>query len=200
MSSYAAFGLARRPSSGQLAPRRLRAGESMSPIGKLHFGAVAGLAAACGLVLAGLAQAQDAPASAGALLQKPEDVVAGRRAAYLLSGAVFSSFRGVVERGEDVKNQEFSARMLANWARVLPRMFPDGTNVAPTHANPNVWTDRAGFEAKAQIYAAAATKLADLAAANDKAGFAAQVPVVREACNGCHAVYHRKEATSDGKH
>jgi len=142
---------------------------------------------------------QPATAPAQDLVQmKPEEVIAGRRAAFYLSGALFSDLSIAAKSGQDVKDQSFSAHMLVNWARVMPHVFPDGSNVVPTHANPNVWGDRAAFEAKAKAYEDAASKLAEFADANDKGGFAQQISLVKNACSDCHQIYHRREKTSDG--
>lgn len=120
-------------------------------------------------------------------------VIDGRQSAFLLSGALFGSMKGAVDRGEDVKGQAFAARSLAKWAKALPGMFPAGSGVEPSEALPAIWTDRAGFQAKAAAYAAEADKLAALAAANDKAGFAAQWAAVRETCNACHTAYRKED-------
>jgi len=153
-----------------------------------------------GMALVAGASSVAQPARAPVVVQlKPEEVVGGRRAAFYLSGAVFSDLGLAAKAGGEVKDLSFSADVLANWAKNLPHMFPEGSNVPPTHANPNIWTDRAGFEAKAAIYQAETTKLRDLAKANDRAGFLQQISVVKEACSGCHSVYHRRENTSDGK-
>ena len=58
-----------------------------------------------------------------------------------------------------------------------------------TTAKPEIWSDRAGFEAKAADYAAAADRLAELAAGDDAAAFAAQLAVVRASCQSCHDGY-----------
>ncbi len=129
----------------------------------------------------------------------PQDVVAGRRAAYYLSGALVSDMEIAVTHGADPKDQVFASQMVANWARVLPRMFPPGSNVPNTHANSNVWTDRAGFEAKAADYAASADKLINTAASGDRDAFLAQLQTTRAACTACHKIYHRQEQSTDGK-
>ena len=121
----------------------------------------------------------------------PAAIVAGRQAGFLLSGATFASMKGAIDRGEDVKGQQFAARALARWARTVPSVFPKGTDVAPTAALPLVWSDRKGFEAKAADYAAAAIKLAQLANAGDKAGFAAQWAETRKTCSACHDTYRK---------
>ena len=120
------------------------------------------------------------------------DVIAGRQAALRLSAATFGSMKGAIDRGDDVKSQASAARALTSWARALPGMFPAGSNGAPTHALPTVWSDRAGFERAAAAYAAAADTLATVAAAGDKPGFAAQWAVTRKTCGACHDSY-RKE-------
>jgi cytochrome c556 len=83
----------------------------------------------------------------------------------------------------------FTARGLERWAKQLPRMFPEGSATERSNAKPAVWTDRAGFEAKAAEYAAAAGALAAAAQAGDAAGFSAGWSTVRETCNACHQVY-----------
>jgi cytochrome c556 len=69
-------------------------------------------------------------------------------------------------------------------------MFPDSTRtVTPTRARPELFANRADFEAKAAAYAAAASRLADVAQTNDRAAFAAQFDATRQACSACHDLY-----------
>jgi cytochrome c556 len=148
------------------------------------------------LVLAGCAAAVAAPGAkapaAGAV--SPQQIVAVRQAAFGMSAVVFGSMRPVVESGGDVKPLTFGARNLAKWARALPGTFPSGSGTPESHAKPAVWANRADFERKAADYAAAAGKLAELAAANDKAGFAAQYKVVGGTCGACHDAYRAEQA------
>lgn len=137
--------------------------------------------------------------SAGAVKSAPRavgtaaQIIEGRQSAFLLSGALLGSMKASVDRGEDVKGQAFAARSLAKWAKALPGMFPEGSGIEPSGALPAVWKDRAGFEAKAAAYAMETEKLAALATANDKPGFAAQWAVVRETCNACHTGYRKPD-------
>ena len=117
--------------------------------------------------------------------------IAGREAAMMMSGALMGSMKGAIDRGDDVKSQGFAARTLAGWAKAIPGMFPAGSEGGD--ALPAVWSDRAGFEAKATAYAAAATKLADAAKAGDKPGFAAAWGEVRTACGACHDSYKKPD-------
>lgn len=133
-------------------------------------------------------QTAAAPAAASVPVD-PAAIVAGRQAAFLLSAADFGGIKAAIARGDDVTTQAFAARSLARWAKTIPAMFPAGTGIAPSEALPTIWTDRAGFEAKAAAYAEAADKLAALAKAGDKPGFAAQFGEVGKSCGACHDAY-----------
>lgn len=141
--------------------------------------------------------AATAPASRALPSAAPADptaeLIAGRKAAFLLSGALFGQIKAGVDRGDDPKTLGFSTRALSRWATALPGMFPAGSGAAPSEALLAVWSDRAGFEAKAADYAAATAKLADLARAGDKPGFAAQFAVVGGTCKACHDAYRKAE-------
>jgi len=142
-------------------------------------------AAAIGLTcVAGAAGAQ-AP-------QTPEaGAINGRQAGMMLSGAIMGAIKAAIDAGQPPASQRFNARALARWSHAVPGMFPAGTgpDAGETHARAEVWSDRAGFEAKAADYAAAADRLAELAAGDDAAAFTAQWAVVRASCQACHDGY-----------
>ena len=142
-------------------------------------------AAAIGLVcLAGTAGAQAPQAAA--------DVVKGRQAAMMLSGVAMASIKGAIDAGQPLAGQRFNTRALSRWAHAVPGMFPAGSGAeagVPTNAKPEVWSDRAGFEARAADYAAAADRLAELSAGEDAAAFGAQWIAVRQTCQACHDAY-----------
>ena len=70
----------------------------------------------------------------------------------------------------------------------------------PTHAEPDVWTDRKGFNEKAADYAAAAKKLTEIAdSGGDSKTFLAQLSVTHQTCDACHMIYHKQEQNTDGK-
>jgi cytochrome c556 len=143
-------------------------------------------AAVVGLTcLAGAAGAQ-APQAAVA------DLIKGRQAAMMLSGVAMASIKGSLDAGQPVASQRFSTRSLARWAHAVPGMFPAGSGPEAgvrTNAKPEIWADRAGFEARAADYAAAADRLAELAAGEDAAAFGAQWTAVRATCQACHDSY-----------
>ncbi len=157
-------------------------------------------AAAIGLMcVGGAAQAQGGLIEGG-LVQggasqggAPADIVRGRQAAMMLSGAGMGAMKTGIDAGQSPSTQRFAARALSRWARALPGMFPEGSDAAgagvPSSARPEVWSDRAGFEARAAQFAAAADRLAELTEGEDVAAFSAQWTAVRAGCQSCHDGY-----------
>ncbi len=153
--------------------------------------AVAGLGgmALDGMALDGMAYAQTAPAGPGVLL--PADtIIASRQAGYDLQAGVAASMKAMIDAGGDVKGLEDGAKGLLSWGHAIPALFPDGTQSGHnTKARAEIWSDRTGFEKAAKKFWTEADKLATLAAANDKAGFAAQYTTTTQACGACHRAY-----------
>lgn len=141
----------------------------------------AGVAALC---LAGAAGAQETGSISS------EQAVQARRAGMFMSGAIMASMKAGIDAGASPRSQVFPAGTVARWAAAMPGLFPAGSGAAPgTKAKPEIWTNRADFEAKAAALAAAATRLQELAQADDAAGFAAQWTEVRASCQSCHDAY-----------
>jgi len=141
------------------------------------------------MALAGsvLLLASVAPSANGAAPADATGVIKGRESGMLLSAALMGSLKGAIDRGDEVKPLAFAARSIANWAAAIPGMFPAGSEGG--EALPTVWSDRAGFEAQAAGYKAAADRLVAAAGAGDKAAFAAAFGEVRASCASCHATY-----------
>ena len=142
------------------------------------------------VALAGCATVAEQESSRVETLPTPQQIVAARQAAYHLSGATMGNMKGVIDSGGDVTKQVYAARGVARWARALPTMFPDSTRgIMPSRARPEIWDNRADFEAKAANYAAAATRLAEVAQSGDREAFAAQFQATIATCQACHERY-----------
>ena len=121
----------------------------------------------------------------------PEALVKARQAGMILSGSVLNGVKAAIDAGQAPSTQRGATRAFARWAHTLPDLFPEGTDPAAVEsgAQPAVWTDRAGFNARAAEFAAAADRLSELSQGEDAAAFTAQWAEVRSGCQSCHAVY-----------
>ena len=143
------------------------------------------LLAGAGMALAGTALAQGAAVSVPA-----GTIIVARQAGFDLQAGNVIGMKAAIDGGGDVKGFKDAAKALSAWGHVIPGMFPDGTQTGhDTKAKAEIWSDRAGFEKAAESFWIQADKLAVLAEANDKAGFATQYTATTQACGACHRNY-----------
>lgn len=139
------------------------------------------------LLCAGAAlYAKPAPAPAS---PSPQDLVLTRQAGMDMAVSTLTLLKNASANGAPIKTLAFPASGLAKFARALPPLFSDYTKGVPSRAKATVWTDRAGFQAKAADFAAATKALAGAAAAGDKPAFDAALASVGASCKGCHDSY-----------
>ena len=96
-----------------------------------------------------------------------------------------------VARGEstDIASIPETARQASAEVRKIPSLFPPGTGreaVPTTRAKPEIWSQRADFEATAAKLAEETDKLGQIAARGNLDEVKAQVAVIGQACAGCH--------------
>ncbi|MBV9538163.1 MAG: cytochrome c [Acidisphaera sp.] len=90
----------------------------------------------------------------------------------------------------DVSEYAGGAQDAANFAKDIPSLFPPGSDTGrKNRAKPDIWANQAEFKQAAENLSVQATKLAQLATANDKAGFTAQYKVTGDACGSCHTKF-----------
>lgn len=136
------------------------------------------------------AQSAAAPApDPGVVAMSAADLVAARRTSFFLSTRAVAQAKEGFEDGGDLARTRSAARMLSHWANSLPTMFPEGSNVEGTRALEAVWSDRAGFEAKAAAYRDAADYLAEKAGEGDREATKAAFLVMAGTCHACHETY-----------
>lgn len=149
-------------------------------------------------VLIGVAAAMLGSAALAQSAPSAEQVVAARQAAFLMSAGNMAAMGAAVQsNATSVRPYAINARSLVRWARALPGLFPAGTGLdalpGRTGARPEIWSNRAAFEAAAANYATAAEALATAAQADDAAAFRTQFGAVRQACGTCHQQFRREE-------
>jgi cytochrome c556 len=134
----------------------------------------------------GVAAAQD-PAS------KAIDPVATRQAGYDLMGSVMGQIKEGLKAGENPSVFKDAAKAIARWSTVVPTLFPPGSDKSEdTKALPVIWSDRATFDKDAAALHQAADRMAQAAAANDKAAFAAEFKATADACGACHRKFRAR--------
>jgi cytochrome c556 len=124
----------------------------------------------------------------------PQDLVLARQAGMAMSASNLNLLRGASTNGAPLKSLAFPASSLAKWAAAAPALFADSTKGVPSRAMPAVWTDKAGFAARAKAFADSTRALADAAKAEDKAAFDAALASTAASCKGCHDSYQVQAA------
>lgn len=100
--------------------------------------------------------------------------------------------------GSDATVPVAAAKTIDDVAGELLAMFPEGsgpegTGITKTRAKPEIWSDWAGFEAKAKAFDDAAVALTVAAATNDVAQIKAAMGEVGKSCKACHEAYRGPE-------
>ena len=131
---------------------------------------------------------------AAAQFQKPEDAVKYRKAAFTVMGAHFGRI-GAMASGKapfDAAAAAANAEIVATMSKLPYAGFIEGTAAGETRAKPEIWTERAKFDAAASKMQEEVVKL-NVAA---KSGNLDQIKVAfgaaGQSCKACHDNY-RKE-------
>ena len=147
--------------------------------------------------------ALSATACAAALQQPPATfepsasaqsfVLARQAGMHMATTLMIKGLKRAVTAGTDVKDQDAAADGIAMWAEAIPGLFPPGSIVPGSRARPEIWTNKADFDARAADLRDAAKRLSAIAASGDKAAFAAQVTELQGRCAACHDKYRAPE-------
>ena len=145
--------------------------------------------AAVGLLLVG-----SLGVGAAALAQAPAfNPIKTRQAGQLLVFGSFTGMRQAVLHKLPVKPFAEPAMAIARWMQQYPALFPPGSDHGDnTKALPAIWKNFATFQKDAAATSAAAQKLAMLAKADNRAGFATQLKVLGGTCGTCHKEFRAR--------
>ncbi len=129
-----------------------------------------------------------------AQFQKPEDAVKYRQSAMFVMGNHMGRLNAMVQG-----RVPFDAAQAAANADVLLVMsklpfvgFIDGTTAANSKAKPEIWTERAKFDAGAQRMQEAMVKLNEAAKSANLDQIKAAFGPVGQACKSCHDSYWKQ--------
>ncbi len=143
------------------------------------------------LLLAGLASVSFA--SGPLLANDAEAVIKYRKAVYTSMKGHMGAIVGVMKgRLTDYEGHLADhAAAIGNAARIIPALFPEGSDQGDTDAKSNIWSDRAGFEEAAQRLEAASQELLTAAQSGDMRAVGKAVGQVGGSCKGCHDTYRQ---------
>lgn len=93
----------------------------------------------------------------------------------------------IVQAGGPTAEAVAPARVVAEQAPKIKTLFPPGTEQGGnTRAQPTVWSDRSGFEQRADAFAAQAPVLLAAAQGSDVAALGRALQATGDACLACH--------------
>jgi cytochrome c556 len=140
--------------------------------------------------VAGLATALPAAAQ----FQKPEDAIKYRKAAFTVMATHFSRV-GAMAAGRvpfDAAVAAANADLVATMSKLPFAGFVDGTSTGDTKAKPEIWSNRAKFDAAATKMQEEAAKLNAAAKTGNLDAIKAAFGSTGQACKACHDDF-RKE-------
>ena len=142
------------------------------------------------VLLAGLAAATfaiDAAAQA-----KPEDLIKQRKSAYAIMGYNMGSLGAMAQEKKPFNKDEAAAnaQMIVAVAGYPKGFFAPGTDTGDTKAKPEIWKNKADFDAKMDKMLAAVKALPG--ATGDLAALKKAVGDVGGTCKACHDDYRAK--------
>ncbi|GAB4565938.1 MAG: cytochrome c [Rhizobacter sp.] len=131
---------------------------------------------------------------AAAQFAKPEDAVKYRKAAFTVMGAHFGRVAAMANGRVpfDAKAAASNAEIATMMSKLPYAGFVDGSDKGDTKAKPEIWSERAKFDASATKMQDEMVKFNAAAKTGDLAAIKTAVGAVGQACKGCHDTY-RKE-------
>lgn len=145
-------------------------------------------------ILAAAAALAATMTAAEAQTPKPEDQLKLRKAAYNLMNYTFGSLDAMASGKRPFNKDEAvrNAELLAQLSTMPKGFFGEGSDKGETRAKPEVWTNRADFDAKMDKMVQETGKLAQAARSADAGALKKAVQDVDSACSACHDDYRVK--------
>ena len=122
----------------------------------------------------------------------PDEIIAARRASQKEVLELVKSVNTALKSNASASSVVGQLTTIADRAEHWKAFFPEGTGVGNTRARPEVWTNRAKFDAIADNYAADFAKALVLAKAGDTPGLVEQFKKATGNCDACHTDFRGK--------
>lgn len=164
----------------------------------MNKGAAAAIALGLGAAtaMAGAALAHNEPMPKGPLSAGAK-AAHQRHANFEKLGAAFKALNDELRKpNPSVATVQAQTKAMATLSNALPTWFPRGSGVEArpkSEAKANIWTDAAGFSAKASAAQVQVSRLHQAALKGDMDAVKAQVRPTGAACKACHDVYRQQK-------
>ena len=147
----------------------------------MKFKGIAAITLVGALAISGLATAHG---SATGVVKDRMDVMTA-------IAANMKSVGGMVSGKTSLDRSAISQAMgeIAENAKRLAHMFPEGTGEAPSEAAPTVWSDREGFQALLDELEKSTRSMSELAASDGDSDLGTAFRLVAVTCKNCHKDY-----------
>ncbi len=125
---------------------------------------------------------------------EPEGVVAYRIAVMRTLGAQMMAIKTTLtETPEFGDNLLWHGRILDDASKILPDLFPEGSNEPPSNTLPAVWEKKEEFRAAAEKMTELTAAFLETARGGDPAAtMAAFARMGKQGCGGCHESFRKK--------
>ena len=130
---------------------------------------------------------------ASAQFQKPEDAIKYRKAAFTVMGAHFGRI-GAMASGKapfDAAAAAANADIVSTMSKLPYAGFIEGTATGDTRAKPEIWTERAKFDAAANKMQEEVGKLNVAAKSGNLDQIKVAVGAAGQSCKACHDNYRK---------
>lgn len=126
-----------------------------------------------------------------ALADNTDAVIKYRKAVYTSMKGHMGAMAGIMRDGLTDYSGHILNHALAiqNAAKILPSLFPEGSDLGDTGALSNIWTDKAGFDKAAKRLEDASAALVQAAQSGDIKLIGSSIGKVGGSCKGCHDNY-----------
>ncbi|MFQ5775248.1 MAG: c-type cytochrome [Kiloniellaceae bacterium] len=130
-------------------------------------------------------------------VDEPENVIKYRQSVMKAIGGHTGAIVGVVKGDVSFSSHVAAhARGIHEMSKLIPDIFPKGTDrgaYPSTRALPEIWNDRAKFEAAFKKLQTESAKLVEVAQGGDVRAIGAQLKNVGKACGGCHKPFRAED-------
>ncbi len=108
-------------------------------------------------------------------------------------GGHMSSMVAILRGRVHMDDLAFHARGMADMARIVPRVFPEGSGVAKSEALPDIWEKPDEFRQAVDRFVKAANGMSEAAGSGDMSAIGPAIDALGKSCKNCHDHFREEE-------